>query len=63
MRKRVLVIEKDNDIQDVIDLVLTSEGYDVIAANDQPLNLLHTLQPDLILLDEWLPNLKQGHLV
>lgn len=63
MSKRILIIERDNAIREIISLVLAEEGYQVIAVSHHSLNTLHALNPHLILLDEWLPDLKQGHLV
>ena len=34
MRKRVLVVEDEKDIQDLLQLYLKREGYDVQAARD-----------------------------
>ncbi|MEO3404234.1 response regulator [Mucilaginibacter sp. CAU 1740] len=55
MAKKVLVIEDDKDIRDTVVYVLEEEGYEVIHSdNSRILNSLVTLQPDLILLDNWL---------
>lgn len=55
MAKKVLVIEDDKDIRDTIVYVLEEEGYEVIHSdNARILSSLATLQPDLILLDNWL---------
>ncbi|WP_299290751.1 response regulator [uncultured Mucilaginibacter sp.] len=62
MKKKVLIIENDRDIRDIISYVLEDKGYEVIAAEPWPVNRLHTYNPDLILLDEWL-NEREGHLL
>ncbi|PWK80590.1 two-component system alkaline phosphatase synthesis response regulator PhoP [Mucilaginibacter oryzae] len=55
MAKKVLVIEDDKDIRDTVVYVLEEEGYEVIQSdNSRILRTLATLQPDLILLDNWL---------
>ncbi|AYL98989.1 response regulator [Mucilaginibacter celer] len=55
MAKKVLVIEDDKDIRDTVVYVLEEEGYEVIQSdNSRILRTLSTLQPDLILLDNWL---------
>ena len=55
MAKKVLVIEDDKDIRDTVVYVLEEEGYEVIHSdNARILSSLATLQPDLILLDNWL---------
>lgn len=53
MKKRILVIEHNKDILELISLVLIDAGYEVIASiNDQDiLEQAITLQPDAILLD------------
>ncbi len=62
MRKRILVIENDNDIRDLISYILEDKGYEVIVSNPRPSNQLHNHKADLILLDEWL-NEREGHLL
>lgn len=55
MAKKVLVIEDDKDIRDTVVYVLQEEGYEVIQSdNSRILRTLATLQPDLVLLDNWL---------
>lgn len=62
VKKKVLIIENDSDIRNIVSYILTEEGYEVIPANPRPSNLLHTYKADLILLDEWV-NEKEGHLL
>jgi len=56
--KRVLVVEDDTDIQEVLTQVLELEGYEVIVA-DNGLKALerlnHSKTPDLIILDMMMP--------
>ena len=54
---RILVIEDDLDIQEVLKNYLTAEGYQVILAGDGAfgLSLFRREQPDLVLLDVMLP--------
>ena len=56
-KKRVLVIEDEVSISDIIRFNLTKEGYDVITAYDGRDGLEKALSqsPDLILLDIMLP--------
>jgi len=55
MAKKILVIEDDKDIRDTIVYVLEEEGYEVIASdNARILKKVQDLEPDLILLDNWL---------
>ncbi|MDD2217266.1 MAG: winged helix-turn-helix domain-containing protein [Eubacteriales bacterium] len=55
--KRVLIIEDEKSISDIIKFNLTKEGFEAIAAYDgqDGLNKALSLMPDLILLDVMLP--------
>jgi CheY-like chemotaxis protein len=56
MSKRIILIEDDVDTLDIMTYILTSEGNEVIAAdNTEPLMHIHLHQPLLILLDNRLP--------
>jgi DNA-binding response OmpR family regulator len=57
--QRILVVEDDADIRDLLEIVLSSSGYDVeTAANGRVgLEQLKTFTPDLILLDLAMPEL------
>jgi two-component system response regulator VicR len=52
MSKRILVIDDDEDILEILNIVFQEEGYDVILSNTgeaaQHIQIIH---PDLILLD------------
>ncbi|MCC6174808.1 MAG: response regulator [Chloroflexi bacterium] len=54
---RVLVVEDDEAIRLMLEMALSSEGYDVQAAEHggQALDILQHWQPDLILLDLMMP--------
>jgi two-component system response regulator MprA len=58
--KRVLVVDDDESIRDVIQMILTAEGHDVVTACDG-LAALDQVQrspfPDLILLDMKMPRM------
>ena len=60
MKKRVLIIENDDDIRGIVSYILEAEGYDVVTAKPWPVEQLARLKADLILLDEWV-NKKAGH--
>jgi DNA-binding response OmpR family regulator len=57
--QRVLVIEDDPDTQQMLSVILRSEGYDVLAAGSGPLGLelLRKMGPDLVILDWMLPGM------
>jgi DNA-binding response OmpR family regulator len=52
MPKRIIIIEDDRDILDMMTYILKDEGYDIISSTDcSPLEDLPASQPDLILMD------------
>lgn len=52
MSKKILIIEDDPDILEMMAYILRDEGCEVITAVDcAPLNIISTIRPDLILLD------------
>lgn len=57
--QRVLVIEDDPDTQQMLMVILRSEGYDVLSAGSGPLGLelLRKMGPDLVILDWMLPGM------
>lgn len=60
MAKIVLVIENDKDILDLIGLLATGLGHEVILESDIiTLEKILQLSPDIVLLDHWL-NEKAG---
>jgi len=61
-KKKVLIIEDDPGIQELIGYILESEGFEVLASSHNFSADLSTLQADLILLDEWV-NKKEGHML
>ncbi len=58
-RKKILVVEDDKTLLDVLKYNLAKEGYGVVAAVDgvQALELARSERPDLIILDIMLPKL------
>jgi DNA-binding response OmpR family regulator len=52
--ERILIVDDDESIRQIVHMCLTDEGYDVVeASNGQTaLSVLREVQPDLILLDE-----------
>ncbi len=55
--KRILVVDDDTSIQRVLRRSLMASGYEVLVADDgrQAIELVRVQQPDLILLDLWMP--------
>jgi DNA-binding response OmpR family regulator len=60
MKKRILVIENDRDIRDVLSLILTEEGYKVSAFGTERdiFNHIRDFEPHVILLDIIKPTLE-----
>jgi two-component system response regulator MtrA len=56
----MLIIEDDPDTQQMLTMILRSEGYDVLTAGNGPLGLelLRKMGPDLVLLDWMLPGME-----
>ena len=57
MNKKILVVDDEKPIADILQFNLKKEGYEVFCAYDgnEALKLVEELQPDLILLDIMLP--------
>ena len=61
MKRKVLIIENDADIRDIVDYILAKEGFTTLTI-PEPETMQHILQfaPDVILIDEFI-NSKPGH--
>ena len=59
MKKRVLIVEDEKNIVDILSFNLNREGYDTLEAYDGEAGLQLALEqnPDLILLDLMLPKM------
>ena len=57
--QRILVVEDDLDIQELLKNFLQEVGYDIVLANDgvEALSVFSTIQFDLVLLDVMLPKI------
>ena len=54
---KILVIEDNPDIKEVLSYILKDDGHDVISCLDgASLNALDKIEPDLILMDDILPD-------
>ncbi|MEI7891052.1 MAG: response regulator [bacterium] len=56
-KRKICIVEDDNDIREIYSMKLTSEGYDVSTAVDgaDGLRVINETRPDLILLDLQMP--------
>lgn len=59
MPKKILVVDDDPALVEMIVMVLTEKGYEVIKANDgqEALKIMFNCKPDLVLLDVVMPRL------
>jgi DNA-binding response OmpR family regulator len=57
--KRVVYIEDEPEMVDLVRLILSRKGYDVLGANGgrEGLELVSRVQPDLVLLDLMMPDI------
>ncbi len=54
--KRILIIDDDADILDLLNIVFQDEGYNVVISNTcKIIDDIHEIAPDLILLDVHIP--------
>ncbi|QEC78601.1 response regulator [Mucilaginibacter ginsenosidivorax] len=52
MAKRVLVIDDDEDILELLNIIFQESGYDIVLSNTgEAAEHLQVIQPDLVLLD------------
>jgi DNA-binding response OmpR family regulator len=61
LNKKVLIIENDELLKDIVTFILEADGYEVVVARYAPEDL-QEIHADLILLDEWI-NVKEGHML
>lgn len=57
--KRVVCIEDEIEMVDLVKMILTREGFEVIGANGgiQGLQIIEDVQPELVLLDLMMPDI------
>lgn len=52
MNKRILIIDDDEDILDILHIIFRDEGFNVVISNTgEAADNIHIINPDLILLD------------
>ncbi len=59
MAIKILIVDDDPDIRDVLKLTLSEENYEILEADngEDALKVIHSNQPDLILLDYKIPRI------
>lgn len=61
MTKRVLIIENDRDIRDLVAFILEEEGFETYSSPEpDTLNAILEFKPQVIMIDEFVNN-KPGH--
>ena len=62
MRKKVLVIDDEKSIRDIIGEYLTEEGFEFVEAPDgiRGLEIFRSVSPDLVILDVMMPKWTAG---
>ena len=62
-KKKILVVDDDQDIVESITMILESAGYDVLAADssDSCRELLKSGKPDLLILDVMMETMTDGY--
>jgi DNA-binding response OmpR family regulator len=68
MAKKVIIFDDDDDLLEVCSLILEARNFEVIVKNrcSTILDDIHFHQPDLILMDNWIPDIggvKATHLI
>jgi DNA-binding response OmpR family regulator len=60
-KKKICIVEDDDDIREIYSVKLLSEGYDVVTATngEEGMYIINETRPDLILLDLMMP-IKNG---
>ena len=58
-RPRIMVVDDDQDMRQLLDNTLTPEGFDtfIVADNDVTLTLLNRVEPHLVILDTKAPGI------
>lgn len=63
-RKRILIVEDDTDLLDILSIDLQSKGYEVLTAADgkQALQSIYSQKLDLVVLDVMIPYMDGYHM-
>jgi DNA-binding response OmpR family regulator len=61
LKKKVLIIENDQDIRHIVEYILTEQGFETLSIPEpEDLSEIIPFAPDVVLLDEFI-NSKPGH--
>jgi len=61
MKKKIVLIQDDKDILNVMDEILEDEGFDtVVSLTTEPIDRIDDIDPDLIIVDDNIKGNKKG---
>jgi len=61
MKKKVVLVQDNKDILDIMDQVLDEEGFDVTASlSTEPIEKIDEIEPDVVVIDDNIKGKKKG---
>ena len=61
MKKKVVLVQDNKDILDIMDHVLEEEGFDVTASlTTEPIDKIDQIEPDVVIVDDHIKGKKSG---
>ena len=61
MKKKVVLVQDNKDILDIMDHVLEEEGFDVTASlTTEPIDRIDEIEPDVVIVDDHIKGKKRG---
>ncbi|PWS30143.1 response regulator [Pedobacter paludis] len=61
MKKKVVLVQDNKDILDIMDQVLDEEGFDVTASlTTEPIEKIEEIEPDIVIIDDHIKGTKKG---
>jgi len=61
MKKKVVLVQDNKDILDIMDQVLDEEGFDVTASlSTDPIDKIDKIEPDVVVIDDHIKGSKRG---
>jgi len=61
MKKKVVLVQDNKDILDIMDQVLVEEGFDVTASlTTEPIDKIDKIDPDVVVIDDHIKGSKKG---
>ncbi|MCX3266443.1 response regulator [Pedobacter agri] len=61
MKKKVVLVQDNKDILEIMDQVLEEEGFDVTASlTTEPIEKIEKIEPDVVIVDDHIKGKKKG---